>query len=385
MKELIYLDNGATTAVEAEAFEAMKPYFLERYGNSFGGYRFGAEAGRAVEQAREQIAALLGAGPKEIFFTSGGSESDNWALKGVARQFRSKGRHIITTQIEHPAVLNTCRSLEREGFEITRLPVSKDGFAELSALQKAVCEDTILISVMAANNEVGTIQPIAEMGAFARERGILFHTDAVQAAGHIPIDVKAWNVDLLSGSGHKFGGPKGVGFLYMKRGIELEPLVHGGGQERGLRGGTHNVPAIAGMGKAAELSRINMEKRALYEAELRDYFINRVLKEIPGARLNGSLKKRLPGNCNFMFPGVSSESLLIMLDRKGICASAGSACASGAIEPSHVLTALGLDKEQAQSSLRFTLSHRNTKEELDFTAEQLKTIVEDLRRFSPYG
>lgn len=385
MKDIIYLDNGATTAMEPEAFEVMKPYFLESYGNSFGGYRFGAEAGRAVEKAREQVAALIGAGPKEVFFTSGGSESDNWALKAAARQLQAKGRHIITMQIEHPAVLNTCRALEREGFEITKLPVSKEGFVELSRLQQAVRADTALISVMTANNEVGSIQPIEEIGTFAKERGILFHTDAVQAVGHIPVDVKEWNVDLLSGSGHKFGGPKGVGFLYMKRGLELEPLIHGGAQERKLRGGTHNVPAIAGMGKAAELARLSMEPRAAYETELRDYFIKRVLEEIPETKLNGSLENRLPGNCNLLFSRVSSESLLIMLDRKGICASAGSACASGAIEPSHVLTALGLDREAAQSSLRFTLSHRNTREELDFTVEQLKKIVEDLRRFSPYG
>lgn len=385
MKELIYLDNGATAAMEPEAFDVMKPYFLESYGNSFGGYRFGAEAGRAVEKSREQAAALLGADPKEIFFTSGGSESDNWALKAAAGKFQSKGRHIITTKIEHPAIRNTCRFLEQEGFEVTELPVSKEGFVELSTLQRAVREDTILISVMTANNEIGTIQPIEEIGAFAKERGILFHTDAVQAAGHIPVNVKQWNVDLLSGSGHKFGGPKGVGFLYIKKGIELDPLIHGGAQERKLRGGTHNVPAIVGMGKAAELSHLHMEQRAAYETELRDYFINRVLTEIPDTKLNGSLENRLPGNCNFIFRWVSSESLLIMLDRKGICASAGSACASGAIEPSHVLTALGLTKEEAQSSLRFTLSYRNTREELDFTVDQLKKIVEDLRRFSPYG
>lgn len=382
MKDLIYLDNGATTAMEPEVLKEMEPYFTKLYGNPFGTYGFGAECRMAVEKARRQVAQLIGASPSEIYFTSGGTESDNWAIKSATA---GKRRHIVTTQIEHPAVLNTCKTMEQAGFQITRTGIDRQGFADPEEIAGAVGDDTALVSVMTANNEIGTLQPIEKIGDCLKDKGVLFHTDAVQAAGHIPLDVKSMGVHMLSGSGHKFGGPKGVGFLYIRQGSGITAFMDGGAQERKLRAGTHNVPGIVGMGAAAAAAAAQMEQRAAYEIELRDYFIKKVLGEIPGTKLNGDSKKRLPGNCSFTFPLVSGESILIMLDRRGICASAGSACAAGAIEPSYVLSALGLSREDAYSTLRFTLSYRNTKEELDYTAAELKKIVEELRSVSPYA
>lgn len=380
MEEIIYLDNGATTAMESEVFAAMEPYLTSRYGNPMSIYGFGAQCRQAVEKARKQVAELIGAEPEEIIFTSGGTESDNWAIKGAAAK---GGGHILTTDIEHPAVLQSCQAMEALGFAVTKLPADRAGIVQLDALKNALQGDTALVSVMAANNEVGTIQPIEEMGEYLKQRGICFHTDAVQAAGHIPVDVKRWKVDLLSASGHKFGGPKGAGFLYIREGSEIGPLLHGGAQERNLRAGTHNVPAIAGMGAAAALAGKHLIQRADQERCLQDYFINRVLKEIPDTCLNGDALRRLPGNCNFRFAHVSNESLLILLDRRGICASAGSACAAGAAAVSHVLSAMGLSQEEAKSSIRFTLSYRNTRDEIDRTVEALKEIVGELRSMSP--
>lgn len=380
---MIYLDNAATTKVNKKVLESMMPYFSEIYCNPSAAYSFATKGRIAIEEARNYAAKLIGASDMEIYFTSGGSESDNWAIKAVAESFSDKGKHIITTKIEHHAVLHTCEYLERHGFDITYLNVDSDGKVRLDELKKSIREDTILISVMTANNEIGTIQPVAEIGKIAHEKGILLHTDAVQAYGHIPINVDEMNIDLLSASGHKFNGPKGVGIMYIRKGVKIRSFIHGGSQERGRRAGTYNVPGIAGLGTAAKLAMENMAKRAEKEKELRDYFIDRISAEIPYTVLNGHREDRLPNNINFCFRFVEGESVLIMLDQAGICASSGSACTSGAIDPSHVLRAIGLSDEMAHESLRLTLSYENTKEEIDTVVGELKRIVERLRGMSP--
>jgi cysteine desulfurase len=380
---MIYLDNAATTKVNKKVLESMMPYFSEIYCNPSAAYSFATKGRIAIEEARNHAAKLIGASDMEIYFTSGGSESDNWAIKAVAESFSDKGKHIITTKIEHHAVLHTCEYLERHGFDITYLNVDSDGKVRLDELKKSIREDTILISVMTANNEIGTIQPVAEIGKIAHEKGILFHTDAVQAYGHIPINVDEMNIDLLSASGHKFNGPKGVGIMYIRKGVKIRSFIHGGSQERGRRAGTYNVPGIAGLGTAAKLAMENMAKCAEKEKELRDYFIDRISAEIPYTVLNGHREDRLPNNINFCFRFVEGESVLIMLDQAGICASSGSACTSGAIDPSHVLRAIGLSDEIAHESLRLTLSYENTKEEIDTVVGELKRIVERLRGMSP--
>ena len=383
MNKLIYLDNAATTAVHPEVFESMKPYFTEFYGNPSSIYGFAAKSRKAVETARHQVASLLHAKDNEIYFTAGGSESDNWALKSAALARKDKGKHIITTKIEHHAILHTCQYLENEGFEVTYIDVDEDGVVKLDELKQAIRPDTILISVMFANNEIGTIQPIKEIGAVAKEHGILFHTDAVQAYGHLPIDVDELSIDMLSASGHKINGPKGIGILYVRNGIKLGPLIHGGAQERNRRAGTHNVPGIVGMGKASEIAAQNLSARAEHETELRDYLIDRVLAEVPYTRLNGHRTQRLSNNANFSFRFTEGESLLIMLDQRGICGSSGSACTSGSLDPSHVLLAIGLPHEIAHGSLRLTLSEETTKEDIDYVAASIKEIVERLRSMSP--
>lgn len=380
---MIYLDNAATTKVNKKVLESMMPYFSEIYCNPSAAYSFATKGRIAIEEARNHAAKLIGASDMEIYFTSGGSESDNWAIKAVAESFSDKGKHIITTKIEHHAVLHTCEYLERHGFDITYLNVDSDGKVRLDELKKSIREDTILISVMTANNEIGTIQPVAEIGKIAHEKGILFHTDAVQAYGHIPINVDEMNIDLLSASGHKFNGPKGVGIMYIRKGVKIRSFIHGGSQERGRRAGTYNVPGIAGLGTAAKLAMENMAKRAEKEKELRDYFIDRISAEIPYTVLNGHREDRLHNNINFCFRFVEGESVLIMLDQAGICASSGSACTSGAMDPSHVLRAIGLSDEMAHESLRLTLSYENTKEEIDTVVGELKRIVERLRGMSP--
>lgn len=383
MDRLIYLDNAATTKVDHEVFEAMKPYFEEVYGNASSMYSFAGKARKAVDDAREVIADYLGAKAREIYFTAGGSESDNWALKAVAYAKKEKGKHIITSKIEHHAILHTCEYLEKNGFEVTYLDVDEHGLVSIEKLKQAIRKDTILISIMFANNEIGTIEPIKEIGAVAHEHGIVFHTDAVQAYGHVPIHVDEMNIDLLSASGHKINGPKGIGILYIRDSVKIGAFVHGGAQERGRRAGTHNTPGIVGFAKATELAVQNMEKRADHERKLRDYLIDRVLKEIPYSRLNGHPTKRLSNNANFCFRFIEGESLLIMLDQKGICGSSGSACTSGSLDPSHVLLAIGLPHEIAHGSLRLTLSEETTKEEIDYTVDQLKQIVDRLRNMSP--
>ena len=383
MNSLIYLDNAATTSVKPEVFEAMKPYFTEIYSNPSSVYSFAGKAKDAVEDAREYIAGMIHAKPSEIYFTGGGSESDNWAIKGVAEGYKNKGKHIITSAIEHHAVLHTCDWLERNGYEVTVLDVDEDGLVSPEALEKAIRPDTILVSIMFANNEIGTIEPVKELGAVAKKHGVLFHTDAVQAFGHIPIDVEEMNIDLLSASGHKFHGPKGIGFMYMRNGLKMGAFIHGGAQERARRAGTHNVPGIVGMGAAAKLAAANMESNAAKETEVRDYLIERIEKEIPYVKVNGHRQKRLPNNVNVCFRFIEGESLLIMLDQKGICASSGSACTSGSLDPSHVLLAIGLVHEIAHGSLRLTLSEETTKEDADYVVDNLKAIVERLRSMSP--
>ncbi|MGN0141716.1 MAG: cysteine desulfurase NifS [Roseburia sp.] len=383
MNKLIYLDNAATTQVAPEVFDAMKPYFTEYYGNPSAVYSFAGEAAKAVAGARETLADLIGAKSEEIYFTGGGSESDNWALKATAEAYATKGKHIITTKIEHHAILHTCEYLEKKGYEVTYLNVDENGVVKLDELKAAIRPDTILISVMAANNEIGTIQPLEEIGAIAKEHGILFHTDAVQAFGHIPLDVDKMHIDMLSASGHKLNGPKGIGVMYIRKGVKILSFIHGGAQERKRRAGTLNAPGIVGFGKAAELAKTQMQERMAYESELRDYLIDRVLKEIPYTRLNGDPVKRLPNNASFCFRFIEGESLLILLDQKGICASSGSACTSGSLDPSHVLLAIGLPHEIAHGSLRLTLSQKTTKEEIDFTVEELKKIIDRLRGMSP--
>lgn len=380
---MIYLDNAATTKVSEEVFAAMKPYFCEQYANPSAIYTFAGKSMKAVDEARKDVAGLIGAQPNEIYFTAGGSESDNWAVKAAAEAYRAKGRHIITSAIEHHAVLHTCQYLEKQGYEVTYVGVDEYGVIKLDELAAAVREDTVLITVMAANNEIGTIQPLKEIGEIAKRNGILFHTDAVQAYGHIPLDVDALGIDMLSGSGHKLYGPKGIGFLYIRKGVRIGAYVHGGAQERARRAGTHNTPGIVGMGSAARLAAADLEENMKKQAALRDYLIRRVLDEIPYSRLNGHPAERLPGNASFCFRFIEGESLLILLDQKGICASSGSACTSGSLEPSHVLLAIGLPHETAHGSLRLTLSGETTKEELDVTVEELKKIVGRLRSMSP--
>ena len=383
MKKMIYLDNAATTRTAPEVVEAMLPYFSEFYGNASTVYEFGGMSKEAISKAREIIADAIGAKENEIYFTGGGSESDNWALKATAEAYKSKGRHIITSKIEHHAILHTCEWLEQNGFEVTYLDVDEFGVVKLEELKKAIRPDTILITIMFANNEIGTIEPVAEIGKIAREHGILFHTDAVQAFGQVPIQVDELNIDMLSASAHKLNGPKGIGFLYIRKGIKIRSFLHGGAQERKRRAGTENVPGIVGFGKAVELALNSMEERAKRECELRDYLMERVLKEIPFTRVNGDRTNRLPNNVNFCFQFVEGESLLIMLDMKGICGSSGSACTSGSLDPSHVLLAIGLPHEIAHGSLRLTLGSDTTKEDMDTVVEAIKEIVTQLREMSP--
>ena len=380
---MIYLDNAATTKTAPEVVDAMLPYFSEYYGNASTIYSLGAESKKAMDHARQTIADSLGAKPEEIYFTAGGSESDNWALKATAEAYASKGKHIITTKIEHHAILHTCEYLEKRGFEITYLNVDRDGLISLDELKAAIRPDTILISVMFANNEIGTIEPIAEIGEIAKEHGVLFHTDAVQAYAQVPINVDEMHIDMLSASGHKLNGPKGIGFLYIRKGVKIRSFVHGGAQERSRRAGTENIPGIVGLGAAVERAMRIMDTKTRKEIELRDYLIGRLENEIPHCWLNGHRTKRLPNNINFSFLFIEGESMLIMLDMKGICASSGSACTSGSLDPSHVLLAIGLKHEEAHGSLRLTLSEDSTKEEMDIVAEEVKTIVQRLRDMSP--
>lgn len=383
MNKLIYLDNAATTKTATEVVDAMLPYFTENYGNPSSVYGFAAKNKEAITKQREIIASALGAKAEEIYFTAGGSEADNWALKAAAEAYASKGNHIITTKIEHHAILHTGAYLEGKGFEVTYLDVDEDGMVKLDTLRAAIRPTTILISIMYANNEIGTIEPIKEIGAIAHEHNILFHTDAVQAFGQVPIDVDACHIDMLSASAHKLNGPKGIGFLYIRKGVKIRAFIHGGAQERKRRAGTENVPGIIGLGTAVDRVIRTMKERTEKEIELRDHLIKRVLSEIPYSRLNGHAGERLPNNANFCFRFVEGESLLIMLDMKGICGSSGSACTSGSLDPSHVLLAIGLPHEIAHGSLRLTLNEEITKEDLDYVVEELKKIIEQLRNMSP--
>ena len=383
MDKFLYLDNAATTKTAPEVLEAMLPYFTEKFGNPSSVYTFAAGNKEVVDVQRDRIAATLGAKSNEIYFTAGGSEADNWALKATADAYRDKGNHIITTKIEHHAILHTAQYLEKNGDEVTYLDVDEDGKVRLEDLKKTIRPETILISVMFANNEIGTIEPIKEIGQIAHEHGILFHTDAVQAYGQLPINVDECHIDMLSASGHKLNGPKGIGFLYIRKGVKIRSFIHGGAQERKRRAGTENVPGIVGIGTAAKRAADTREERTASEVEVRDYLIDRVLKEIPYSRLNGHRTDRLPNNANFSFQFIEGESLLIMLDGKGICASSGSACTSGSLDPSHVLLAIGLPHEIAHGSLRLTINEEITKEDIDYVVENLKAIIERLRNMSP--
>lgn len=383
MGKFIYLDNAATTKTAPEVVEAMVPYFSELYGNPSSVYSLASESKKAVMDAREIIADSLGAKVTDIYFTAGGSEADNWAIKAAAEAYAAKGKHIITSAIEHHAVLHTCQYLEKHGYEVTYVGVDEQGIIKMDELKRAIRPDTILISVMFANNEIGTIQPVKEIGEIAKVNNIIFHTDAVQAYGKLPIDVEEYHIDMLSASGHKINGPKGIGFLYIRKGLKLRSLIHGGAQERSRRAGTENVPGIVGFGAAVSLSMANMVKKTQYETSLRDYFISQIEEKIPYCRLNGDRQKRLSNNVNFSFEFIEGESLLIMLDMKGICASSGSACTSGSLDPSHVLLAIGLPHEIAHGSLRLTLSEENTKEEIDITVSAIAEIVQKLRNMSP--
>lgn len=383
MKQTIYLDNAATTKTRPEVVEAMLPYFTEYYGNPSSVYEFSTPCKKAISHARETIARSLGAKTNEIYFTAGGTESDNWAIKATAEAYQAKGNHIITSKIEHHAVLHTCEYLEKHGFEVTYLDVDEDGVIKLDELVKAIRPTTILISIMFANNEIGTIQPVREIGAIAKEHGILFHTDAVQAYGHVPVNVDECHIDMLSASGHKINGPKGIGFLYIRTGIKSRSFIHGGAQERKRRGGTEYVPGIAGLGKAVEIAMETLEEREQKEKELRDYLMKRIMEEVPYTRINGHKTNRLSNNVNVAFQFIEGESLLIKLDMAGICASSGSACTSGSLDPSHVLLAIGLPHEIAHGSLRLTLNEENTREELDYVAEKIKEVVAYLRGMSP--
>lgn len=383
VNKTIYLDNAATTRVSEAVLNEMLPYFRETYSNPSAVYTFASESRKAVDRARQQAAELIGAKSEEIYFTGGGSESDNWALIATAQAYAEKGKHIITSKIEHHAVLHTCEYLEKQGYEVTYLDVDEDGKISLEALKAAIRPDTILISIMAANNEIGTIEPIAEIGEIAHEHSVLFHTDAVQAYGHIPISVDEMNIDMLSASGHKLNGPKGIGIMYIRKGIKIRSFIHGGAQERSRRAGTLNVPGIVGFGKAAEIAKETMEERNRREIEIRDHLIARVLEEIPHVRLNGHKTDRLPNNANFCFRFIEGESMLILLDQRGIYASSGSACTSGALNPSHVLLAIGLPHEIAHGSLRITISEETTMEDIDFVVDELKKIIQRLRDMSP--
>ena len=382
MKE-IYLDNASTTKIDDEVLNAMMPYLKEEYGNASAIYNLGRRSRKKIEESRETLARILNCNCDEIYFTSGGSESDNTAIKGIARANKSKGNHIITSKIEHPAVLNTCKSLEKEGFEITYVDVLENGIIDFDKLKNSIKENTILISIMYANNEIGTLQPVSEIGKIAKEHNIYFHTDAVQAVGSEIIDVKKMNIDSLSLSGHKFYGPKGIGALYVKKGVKFNKYIDGGHQEKNKRAGTENVSAIVGMAKALEIAYDNLEENNKKIRDLRNYYINQVIEKIPYIKINGDLEKRLPGNSNISFRFIEGESLLLNLDLKGICASSGSACTSGSLDPSHVLLAIGLPHEIAHGSLRVTIGKYNTKEEIDYLIENLVEIVSRLRNMSP--
>lgn len=383
MSRFVYLDNAATTSTKKEVVDAMYPFFTESFGNPSSVYDFAAKNKKAVNDSRQTIADALHADVRDIYFTAGGSESDNWALIATAEAYEKKGKHIITSKIEHHAILHTCDYLESRGFEITYIDVDENGILKLDELKKAIRPDTILISVMFANNEIGTIQPIKEIGEIAKEHDILFHTDAVQAFGQIPINVDELHIDMLSASGHKLHGPKGIGFLYIRKGLKLRSFIHGGAQERKRRAGTENVPGIVGLGKAVSIAVDTMDERIKHEIEVRDYMIEKIKKTIPYCRLNGDRTKRLPNNVNFSFQFVEGESLLIMLDMEGICASSGSACTSGSLDPSHVLLAIGLPHEIAHGSLRMTLSEETTIEDADYVIDKLQGIVAKLRSMSP--
>ena len=380
MMNRIYLDHAATTPTAPEVLAAMLPYFSECWGNASAVYATGREARRAVENARKEVAKAIGALPQEICFTSGGSESDNTAIRGTARALREKGKHIITTAIEHHAVLKTCRQLEQEGFEVTRVRPDGEGRIDPEEIRKAIRKDTILVTVMAANNEIGTLEPVGEIGRICREQGVVFHTDAVQAAGAVAIDVREAGCDLLSLSGHKFYGPKGIGALYIHEGTRLDPLIAGGQQERGFRAGTENLPGIVGLGKAITLAAENLDRNAGHMRRMRDRLTDGLLASVPGAALNGPREERLPNNCSIRFDGIDGEALLLRLDLAGIAASAGSACTAGNQETSHVLKAIGLTEEEAGSSLRLTTGIHTTEEEVDETVRTVREIVTDLRR-----
>lgn len=380
---MIYLDNAATTRTAPEVVEAMLPYFSELYGNPSSIYSLAGKSKEAIDKARAQIANVIGAKPEEIYFTAGGSEADNWALKATFEYFKGKGNHIITTKIEHHAILHTCEYLEKLGARVTYLDVDKDGLVDIEELKAAITPETILISIMFANNEIGTIEPIKEIGEIAKEHNILFHTDAVQAFCQVPINVDEMHIDMLSSSGHKINGPKGIGFLYIRKGVKIKSFVHGGAQERKRRAGTENVPGIVGYGKAAEMANASMAERTAKEIELRDHMIERLSNEIPHAKLNGHKTKRLPNNVNFSFEFVEGESLLLWLDQAGICASSGSACTSGSLDPSHVLLAIGLVHDIAHGSLRLTLGADTTLEDVDYAVDKIKEIVQNCRNMSP--
>lgn len=379
-----YMDYSATTYVKPEVLDAMMPFFTEKFGNPSSFYGISRETKMAIDNARAQVAKAINCDPNEVYFTGGGSEADNWAIKGIATAHMKKGNHIITTKIEHHAVLHTCEFLEKFGFEVTYLDVNEEGFVDLKQLEEAITDKTILVSIMFANNEIGTIQPIKEIGALCREKKVLFHTDAVQAVGSVPVDVKEMNIDLLSLAGHKLYGPKGIGALYIRRGIRIDNLIHGGGQERGRRAGTENIPGVVGLGKAIELATKNIEENRARLTVLRDKLIDGILERIPYARLNGPRgDKRLPGNSNISFEFIEGESILLSLDFEGICASSGSACTSGSLDPSHVLLAIGLPHEKAHGSLRTTLGAASTEEDVEKLLNELPPIIERLRNMSP--
>lgn len=379
-----YMDYSATTYVKPEVLDAMMPFFTEKFGNPSSFYGISRETKMAIDNARAQVAKAINCDPNEVYFTGGGSEADNWAIKGIATAHMKKGNHIITTKIEHHAVLHTCEFLEKFGFEVTYLDVNEEGFVDLKQLEEAITDKTILVSIMFANNEIGTIQPIKEIGALCREKKVLFHTDAVQAVGSVPVDVKEMNIDLLSLAGHKLYGPKGIGALYIRRGIRIDNLIHGGGQERGRRAGTENIPGVVGLGKAIELATENIEENRARLTVLRDKLIDGILERIPYARLNGPRgDKRLPGNSNISFEFIEGESILLSLDFEGICASSGSACTSGSLDPSHVLLAIGLPHEKAHGSLRTSLGAASTEEDVEKLLNELPPIIERLRNMSP--
>jgi len=380
---MIYIDHSATSPVDPEVFKAMEPYFVDSFGNASTLYSLGREARKAMESSRKQVASLIGANLEEIIFTSGGTESDNIAIKGTVYKLQDKGNHIITSNIEHPAVDETCKYLEKNGYEVTYLPAGEEGIVKISDLENAITDKTILITIMHANNEIGTIQPIKDIGKVARENRILFHTDAVQSVGKIPVDINKLNVDMLSLSAHKLYGPKGIGALYIKKGVKLEPILHGGGHERGIRPGTENVAGVVGLGKACQIAEENLEETSQNVTALRDEIIKKVLSEIEESHLNGHPTKRLPNNINFRFTGIEGESLVLHLDSKGIASSTGSACSSKKLEPSHVLMALGLKEVDAHGSLRLTLGKENKREEIDYVVKSIKDAVNTLRKLSP--